>query len=103
MIDWWMVIVNGLWIFGLAVLLASFSYSRFMKSQKMQIDPSHHHDWITSFFHLGLLFFVLGITLASASWLERAVGGIGLVGVIYSYLHILRDLSSRNPGVILKL
>jgi hypothetical protein len=34
MINWWSVIANSFWIFGLALLLASFSYSYWVAGQE---------------------------------------------------------------------
>ena len=76
MIDWWFVGSNGLWVFGLAVLLAAASYSNWLAAQRRASVASGQGragGKISLVVRLGLLLFSLGLWAASSGWLERRI------------------------------
>lgn len=77
MIDWRGIATNALWITGLAVLLATFSYRRYQAGQEKTNDEDEYQH---IFYDVGLLLFCAGLLFAANSWLERgAWGGILLL------------------------
>ena len=75
MIDWWMVTTNSLWILGLSILLAAFSYLDWLAGETgrprlaLSKGPSFHLAWMT-----GLFLTCAGWGLAQATrWWEKAV------------------------------
>lgn len=75
MIDWWMVATNGLWILGLSVLLAAFSYLDWLagetgrRRRDLSRAPSFHLAWMA-----GLFLTCTGWGLGqSVRWWEQAV------------------------------
>lgn len=84
MIDSWMVLTNGLWILGLAILLAALSLHSFASA-------NHSHELTKKtkvFSSLGILWgqclFFIGMSTSSRSWLERGLWGVlTLASVIY--------------------
>ena len=77
LIDWYFVAVSALWILGLSILLAAFSYHDWLRREtgrrwkEITAGPS----WSLAF-SAGMLFFCLGIGLErDAAWWERILWG----------------------------
>jgi hypothetical protein len=78
MIDWWLVSVSALWILGLSIVLAAFSYHDWLRQEtgrswkELRSSPS----WQLPF-SAGLLLFCLGMGFGrTVSWWERALWGL---------------------------
>lgn len=79
MIDWWGLLSNAVWIFALAMLLATFSYQRYQKRRDSGFSETSRVDvW----YRMGTLLFVMGQLFISTSRLEQAVWGILAVALI---------------------
>src|SRR4051794_27065829 len=77
MIDWWEIGTNALWILGLAILLASFSYRSYAVSLRRSGVPLAPGRLSTGFFaRLGLLLITAGLGLTSSSLLQQVLWGI---------------------------
>lgn len=77
MLDWGYVLASGLWIGGLAVILASLSYHDWLA----QVRGARLRDLLATpgfllAFSAGLLLFSLGLLFLRPSWLEKAGWGI---------------------------
>ena len=75
MIDWWMVAANGLWILGLSVLLAAFSYHDWLagrtgrRRRDLFKECSFRFPWTT-----GMLLVCAGWGLGQAArWWEKSL------------------------------
>ncbi len=77
MIDWLGVLTNGLWIVGLAALLATVSYYEYIASQ--QGKPRHivfGAPRVVFYLSLAMTLFCLGVALSGGRWWERIAWGI---------------------------
>lgn len=69
MVEVWLVIKNGLWILGLAILLAAWSYARYaaleahVKTRVKLNEPKY-----ALVVDLGLLLFVSGMAATESRW-----------------------------------
>lgn len=90
MINWMSVLFNACWIIGLAILLASFSYSRWKKSvANTAVTPPN-----SGFLHLVVAYSLIGIGLvgtATSQWMA-IVSGIAIAGII-----LLTILAYKTP------
>ena len=76
MINWWWVVSNTLWISGLALLLAAWSYRRCRVSRRGAPGRSEMVRLnLGDFFRLGLLLFCVGLFATSGSWWEKILWG----------------------------
>ena len=78
MIDWWFVAVNALWILGLSIILAAFSYHDWLRHatgrrwKELRARPSWRFP-----FSGGMLLFCLGMGLGrEMAWWERTLWGL---------------------------
>ncbi len=92
MISWLSLAANMLWIAGLTLLLATFSYNRCMATRckigVAQPDPQRATGLLL---RIGLLLVSLGLAATSASWLERGIWlsiALLLIGWILRQRHI---------------
>lgn len=70
MIPWQSLLANSLWIVGLAVLLARFSYSRaYQQIKRSTTEATRRFDWPVM---LGLTLFCVGMLLTAKSQSEQA-------------------------------
>jgi hypothetical protein len=99
MIDWWMVASNGLWIFGLALLLAAFSYHDWLAAERgwprreVFSARSFRAPWTT-----GLFLTFGGWALArSGPWWERVPWGVVAVWCGWRMLQSWRPSSGPRP------
>ncbi|MCO5186470.1 MAG: hypothetical protein M9928_10550 [Anaerolineae bacterium] len=80
MINWMSVLFNACWIVGLAILLASFSYTRWKRTiADTAVSPPS-----SGFLHLVVAYSLIGIGLigtASSLWMA-IVSAIAIVGII---------------------
>ena len=83
MIDWFSLAANSLWIVGLAVLLATLSYSDWKKSVENSSLRAVLGEFMPALsINVGLLLFCLGLLATSAMWWERAGWGVALLLVV---------------------
>ena len=83
MIDVWGVLSNSLWILGLAVLLAVWSYASYQASRTKQkirtiVDKLHYALILDA----GLLLCLLGMATTEDRWWARALWLIISAGVV---------------------
>jgi hypothetical protein len=76
MIDWWMVARGALWILGLAIALASFSYAEWWRSlHRRRLREALNTPRFLAPFSAGLALFSVGLALSSSRWWEAALWG----------------------------
>lgn len=78
MIDWYSVAVNALWILGLSIILAAFSYHDWLRREtgRRWKDIFSRHWWRLPF-SLGMLLFCLGLGLGrGVAWWERTLWAV---------------------------
>jgi cell division protein FtsW (lipid II flippase) len=98
MIDPWSIIPHALWLLGLAILLATFSYRDWSGSHPRHAAPPVAADRSRMWYLVGLLFFCLGMLATSGSTLERAGWAIVLLLVLAQLLlPSLRLARRREP------
>ena len=101
MIDWWDVIVNGLWIAGLAIFLASVSYLSAAKHYtKGGADEPGKRKWLWSgeiWPAVGLALFCLGLGLASDQTWKQVVW-LALFVLSLAQPFIARRFESSKKG-----
>jgi hypothetical protein len=76
-IDIWGVVANSLWILGLAVLLAAFSWARWVAStegNRLRVVLKQPRTRQT--LNLGLFLFCAGLAATSRAWWERILWGL---------------------------
>ncbi len=78
MIDWGYVVTNSLWILGLSMILAAFSYHDWLarESKQSRRDLLQRPSWRLPF-STGMLLFCLGLGLGrEATWWEQSLWGV---------------------------
>ena len=95
--DGWLIVGSALWVSGLALLLATFSYQdwRAARAGKGTERVGPPFAWG---YEAGGSLFCVGLLLASRTWLERAAWGVGLLLVIWRWLRpraLYRDDGTR--------
>ena len=77
MIDIWGVVANSLWILGLAVLLAVFSWARWIAHTKQsRLRTALKRPSIQTALDVGLFIFCTGLAATGRTWWERALWGL---------------------------
>ncbi len=88
-IDWWYVGGHALWIMGLAAVLATFSYSRYLRTYEAEATRSGSGgSGVRLAFSVGALLVGTGALLTSASVVER-LGWSLFIGAILLQLVLL--------------
>jgi hypothetical protein len=77
MMPWHAIVGHGLWIAGLAVLLASFSQWLYLRARLAAGDRILMQGGLAD---LGLMLIVTGLATTSSDWLERGLWG--LIGLL---------------------
>jgi hypothetical protein len=95
MIDWWDVFINGLWILGLAIVLAAFSYRG---AWKVYQPKSGSMLWAEEVWPaLGLALFCFGLGLISdQTWKLVVWILLGFVSLGMPLLNKLIDRKKKN-------
>ena len=98
MIDWWKVGANAVWIMGLAVLWASYSYRRFMAAHLRESYLQHSNRASSEFFsRLGILLVCGGFYATSRSAFERRLwAALFLITVIEYISCVFRSRRGRG-------
>ena len=100
MIDWFSVAANSLWIVGLAVLLATFSYSDWKKSVEKSSLRAVLGEFTPSLcINFGLFLFCSGLLATSTTWWERAGWGIALLLVVGQVVADVIEHRKISPNV----
>lgn len=79
MIDWYGVFRNALWIMGLAVVLAAFSYTDWQRNSqqpKRGLRQALAAPAFRAAFSLGMVLFCAGLALSSRRWWEIAAWAV---------------------------
>jgi hypothetical protein len=100
MIDWQSLFLNSLWIVGLAILLAGFSYHYWLALETQQrVRLVWQRPSWQRFAWLGLAFFAAGLAGTSPRWWETV---IWIIFLLYSTVHFLLSWRQRpamhQPG-----
>ena len=103
MIDWYLVFTSSLWIFGLSIVLAAFSYHHWLagETRRRLREQFREPSWIMSF-SAGMVLVGLGFGLAeSAQWWERTIwlalaASFAWDGAVNGYVKLRRG---RSNGV----
>lgn len=74
MIPWWSVLLNTLWILGLALLLANLSFHGWLAQQEgSSLRQQFSKPQFLKYFWLGLLLIALGLAGTSDRLWERVI------------------------------
>ncbi|MCS6845764.1 MAG: hypothetical protein NZ528_15800 [Caldilineales bacterium] len=79
MIDWYGVFRNALWVLGLAVVLAAFSYAdwwRRIQSPRLSLRQALGSAGFQAAAGLGMVLFSVGLALSSPRWWETAAWAV---------------------------
>lgn len=80
MIDFWGVIANSLWILGLALLLATLSWSSWIASvEKVRLRAVLARPGVQRVLNVGLALFCAGLASTGRAWWERVLWGLLVV------------------------
>lgn len=96
MIDWYGVFRNGLWILGLAVALAAFSYVdwwRRVQSPRQSLRQALGWPGFQAAFSLGMVLFCAGLALDSQPWWQTALWAV--LGVLFAWQGIVALRAAR--------
>lgn len=86
MIDWYGVFRNALWVVGLAVALAAFSYTewwRHLQTPRQSLRQALSGPGFQVTFSLGMVLFCTGLALSSKRWWEIAAWAV--LGVLFAW------------------
>lgn len=99
MIDVWSIARNSLWILGLALLLATFSYADW-KAQQQGCKRSHVTDEPAFCFsiNIGLALFGLGLLATSDSWWEMAAWAVVLLLTLVQMIGCWRQSDGQTSS-----
>lgn len=92
MIDWWDLFSNAIWIFALAMLLATFSYQRY------RIHRGLGSSQIDAWYRFGTLLFVIGQFFVSNSRLEQVVWSILAIALVAEPV-VSRLRGTQQPAI----
>ena len=81
-ISWGDMGLHALWIVGLAMLLAVFSYRRYALTQQTAADGGRDLAKPHFFARFGLILVMLGFLAISDSWIEQGIWGVLLLVAI---------------------
>ena len=99
MIDWYGVFRNGLWIAGLAVILAAVSYAdwrRALQSPKESMRHALGRPAFLTAFSIGMVLFCAGLALSGTVWWEIAAWA--LLGLLFAWQAAVTWRKSRRPS-----
>lgn len=100
MIDVWGVVSNALWILGLAVLLAVWSYASYVASRvRLKTRKILDRLGYALAIDVGLLLFLAGMAATEARWWARALWIVLGAGVIVEAVwRIVQHKRGRGSG-----
>ena len=80
MIGLWMVVANGFWILGSALVLATFSYAWWQsRIQRLSLRAVLHQSGVRRTLGVGLALFASGMAATGGAWWEWVLwGGLAL-------------------------
>lgn len=93
----WLVVNNGLWILGLSILLAVWSYARYtayeahVKTRDKLNEPKY-----ALVVDLGLLLFVSGMAATETRWWGRILWILLGIGIIVQRVLRIRELQTAT-------
>ena len=84
MVDWTGLLTNGLWILGLAVILAAFSHAYWSAHQaRVRLRDELSQATFQVLFWSGLTFVCVGVALSGGRWWERVLwGGLAAMAAV---------------------
>ncbi len=100
MTEVWIVVKNGLWILGLAVLLATWSYARYAAYEaRVKTRDMLNELKYALVMDLGMLLFVAGMAATeSRIWALVLWILIGVAIVVHGYLQIRESRATAGTG-----
>lgn len=91
-IDWFSVFINSLWILGLAILLASFSYQYWLATEaKRPLRAQLNTATFQKTFWLGFSFIGAGLIGTSQTWWETGIWTFFTLLSLYSLYTLSQD------------
>jgi hypothetical protein len=97
MIDWQSLFLNSLWILGLAILLAAFSYYYWLATESGQsLRALLQSRFFQQFAWLGLGLVAAGLAGTSQQWWERL---IWVLFIFYSIFNIVSQWRGRDSSL----
>ncbi len=99
MIDWYLVLTSSLWILGLSVVLAAFSYHHWLagETHRRLREQFREPSWIMSF-SAGMALVGVGLGLSEgARWWERLVWFV--LATFFVWDGVVRGYLRRSPKV----
>lgn len=99
MIDWYGVFRNALWVLGLAVAFAAFSYTDWWRGRqqpKLSLRQALGAPNFQAPFSLGMVLFAAGLALSGDRWWEIAAWAI--LGVLFAWQAVMAWLAMRRTG-----
>jgi hypothetical protein len=96
-IDVWEMVANSVWILGLAVLLAAFSWASWTASAEgNRFRTALRRPGIQRVLSLGLMLFCAGLAATGHAWWERTLWG--LLTVIFAVQAWLMGQVTKTTG-----
>ena len=97
MIDWWDVIINGVWILGLAIVLAAFSYRSAWKSYHPGTGNMIWADEVWP--AIGLALFCFGLAgISDQTWKMAVWIALGIVSLGLPFLNRRLERKKTRSG-----
>ncbi len=97
LIDWVGVAKNALWIMGLAVMLAAFSYTDWWAATHQErLRSALGAPRFQTPFNLGLTIFAAGLASTSSAWWE--IGAWSVLSVLFAWQTFVAWRAGRRPA-----
>ncbi|MGC9522073.1 MAG: hypothetical protein ACP5HG_09350 [Anaerolineae bacterium] len=95
----WDVVRNGLWILGLAVLLATWSWARYAAYEDHVKTKEKLNEFTYALIlDVGLALFIAGMALTEDRWWARLLWvALGLVVIVHA---VLQTIESRRADAV---
>lgn len=84
-IDWLSVVMNGFWILGTAVLLASFSY-QYSQTEPGSLRERLEQKGFLRPFWLGTTFIAAGLAGTSQTWWETSLWSVFIIICLVNFV-----------------
>ena len=96
-IDVWEMVANSVWILGLAVLLAAFSWASWAASAEgVRFRTMLRRPGMQRVLSLGLMLFCAGLAATGRAWWERTLWG--LLTAIFAVQALLTGQVTKTTG-----
>ena len=100
MTEVWLVVKNGLWILGLSILLATWSYARYAAHEaRMKTRDKLNEPKYALVIDVGLVLFVAGMAATEARWWARILWILLGVSVIVQRVLRIRERQATTDNL----